>query len=64
MPSPQFMAPLVSWLVGVLESAELGELSAFAEVKQSWTGVVMNWPPAWKALRRAIIKCPTSDGAR
>jgi hypothetical protein len=40
------MAPLVSWLVGVLESAELGELSAFAEVKQSWTGVVMNWPSA------------------
>ena len=46
MPKPQFMAPLVDWLVGVLTNADLGELAAFAEVKRSWTGVVTNWPPA------------------
>lgn len=46
MSAPQFMTPLVAWLTGVLENADLGELGPFAEVKQSWTGVVVNWPPA------------------
>ena len=46
MANPQFIAPVVSWLVGVLQSANLGTLAPFADVKQSWTGVVINWPPA------------------
>lgn len=45
MSQPQFMAPIVEWLIGVLKGAELGELEAFGEVRKSWTGVAMNWPP-------------------
>ena len=44
MASPQFIAPLVTWLVGVVQGASTP--IPFAEVKQSWTGVVMNWPSA------------------
>ena len=46
MATPQFIAPIVSWLVSVLQNANMGALPAFAEVKQSWTGAVINWPPA------------------
>jgi hypothetical protein len=42
----EFIAPVVDWLIGVLQKANLGDLPAFGEVKQSWTGVVVNWPPA------------------
>jgi hypothetical protein len=46
-----FIGPVVDWLVGVVTGEALAELlvaaelEAFAEVKQSWTGVVINWPP-------------------
>lgn len=40
-----FIGPVVDWLVDVLENADLGELDDFAEVRKSWTGVVVNWPP-------------------
>jgi len=40
------MIPLVAWLVGVLEGVQSNGQPAFAEVKQSWTGVVLNWPQA------------------
>ena len=46
MSAPQFMAPLVAWLVGVVEGATFGSLPGFADVKQSWTGVAVNWPMA------------------
>ena len=44
----EFIGPVVEWLVGVLGQMEFGDLGleAFAEVRQSWTGVVVNWPPA------------------
>lgn len=47
----EFIGPVVDWVAGVLTGdalAELliaAELEAFAEVKKSWTGVVINWPP-------------------
>ena len=46
MASPQVMIPLVAWLVAVLEEVQVNGQPAFAEVKQSWTGVVLNWPQA------------------
>jgi hypothetical protein len=43
----EFIAPVVDWLIGVITAAALPEgLEAFAEVKKSWTGVFVNWPPA------------------
>jgi hypothetical protein len=43
----QFIAPIVAWLVGVLRNIQWTEgLAPFAQVTQSWTGVVINWPPA------------------
>jgi hypothetical protein len=43
---PEFIQPIVTWLVGVLQGAQMGALTPFAEVKQSWTGIAMNWPVA------------------
>jgi hypothetical protein len=40
------MIPLVAWLVGVMEGVQVGGSPAFAEVKQSFTGVILNWPQA------------------
>ncbi len=45
MPS-QFIAPIVAWLVGVVQGVVPAELPGFAEVKQSWTGIALNWPVA------------------
>ena len=47
----EFIGPVVDWLAGVLTGEALEDallaagLEAFAEVKKSWTGVVINWPP-------------------
>ena len=41
----RFIAPICEWLLGVLQSAPMGELEPFAEFHKSWTGVAMNWPP-------------------
>ena len=45
-----FIRPVLTWLVAVIESdtpalLAAAQLDAFAEVKQSWTGVAINWPP-------------------
>jgi hypothetical protein len=42
----EFIGPVVDWLVGIVAGVAPDGLEAFAEVKKSWTGVVMNWPPA------------------
>ena len=41
-----FAAPIVEWLVSVVAAADAGDLDGFAEVKKSWTGIALNWPPA------------------
>ena len=46
-----FIGPVLGWLAGVVSGDALATeleglgLDMFAEVKKSWTGVVMNWPP-------------------
>jgi len=45
----EFIGPLVDWVAGVLtngtaELLQTAGLDAFAEVRKSWTGVVINWP--------------------
>ena len=47
----EFIAPVVEWVIGVVTGEALAELlqaaglDAFGEVRKSWTGVVINWPP-------------------
>jgi hypothetical protein len=41
-----FIGPVVGWLKGVLKGADMGEMDAFAEIRESWTGVIINWPSA------------------
>ena len=41
----EFIGPVVDWLMGVMAGVQPEGLDAFAEVRKSWTGVVINWPP-------------------
>jgi hypothetical protein len=46
----EFIAPVVDWLIGVIATAASYPtwpegLEGFAEVRKSWTGVCVNWPP-------------------
>lgn len=48
MANPQVIGPVVDWLLNVLQNMtaeQYGDLQPFAEFKQMWTGVAMNWPP-------------------
>jgi hypothetical protein len=45
---PQFIAPVVAWVLTVLQdmtAEQWGELTPFADFHQSFTGVFLNWPP-------------------
>ncbi len=47
----EFIGPVLDWMVATLENGtpallQAAELAEFAEVRRSWTGVVMNWPAA------------------
>jgi hypothetical protein len=48
MATPQAIAPVVEWLLGVLQGMtveQLGDLAPFGEFHQSWSWVFVNWPP-------------------
>jgi hypothetical protein len=62
-----FGAPVVAWLVGVVngaaEALTAAGLTPFADVRESWTGVILNWPEASVMLRNIAFD-PEITGAR
>lgn len=65
MAAPQFIAPLVDWLLGLLQGMtpeQYGGLEPFVEFHKSFTGVVMNWPPVSVMPRKTAFD-PDTVGA-
>jgi hypothetical protein len=65
----QFGGPIVAWVVSLLSAPTTAaaltaaQLTPFGDVRESWTGVIVNWPEAAVMLRNIAFD-PEIEGAR
>lgn len=58
-----YIQPVVDWLKDALQNANMGDLEAFSDVQESWTGVIQNWPAASVMARTSSFDGEMTGGS-